>query len=57
MWESGGPQSGARFGYSVAGNFDVNDDGVSDLLIGAPFVSYFATENGEALLYKHGKFI
>ena len=31
-----GPAAGAKFGYSVAGNFDQNNDGYSDVLIGAP---------------------
>eukprot|EP01040_Poterioochromonas_malhamensis_P007730 gene7730-8348_t len=32
-----GSLSGDYVGFSVAGNFDINNDGISDLIIGAPY--------------------
>lgn len=46
-----GPAASAQFGHSVAGVGDVNRDGLSDVLIGAPGVSNGESGEGRAYLY------
>jgi hypothetical protein len=48
-WDFIGLQSN-RLGSSVASAGDVNGDGLSDLLFGAPYDGYQATEGGTAIL-------
>ena len=43
-------QSGAMFGYSVA-SADVNGDGDSDIIVGAPFESHGETHEGRVYIY------
>jgi len=51
-WSRTGGQGGAEFGAAIAGVGDVNGDGLSDILIGAPFAdaSGFA-DNGTAAVF------
>jgi hypothetical protein len=44
----------AQFGFAVAGTADVDGDGFSDVLVGAPFASgsELTLENGYAALYR-----
>lgn len=44
-------QANAMMGSSIAGAGDVNADGFSDLLVGAPFYSQGQTEEGAAFVY------
>lgn len=44
----------ARFGWSVDGAGDINGDGFSDVLIGAPFFDGLATNSGAAFVYLGG---
>ncbi len=46
-------QNGAGFGRSVASAGDVNDDGYSDVIVGAPFFDNGELNEGRAYLY-HG---
>ncbi len=48
-----GNVTGARMGYSVAGAGDVNGDGYSDVIAGAPFYANSEAEEGLAFVY-HG---
>ena len=52
-WTAESNQVGAQFGYSVATAGDVNGDGFSDVVIGAPFFSNGQIEEGRAFTY-HG---
>ncbi|MBL7732134.1 MAG: FG-GAP repeat protein [Chitinophagaceae bacterium] len=45
--------TGALFGYSVASAGDVNGDGYSDVIIGAPFYDSANSDEGRAFVY-HG---
>ena len=50
-WTLDGPDgAGGYFGSSLAGNFDVENDGHAELLVGAPYVGASANE-GRAYLY------
>jgi hypothetical protein len=52
MWQIAGFEAGSRFGSSVAGGEDVNNDGRPDVLIGAPFSSgLIGPEVGKAFLF------
>jgi hypothetical protein len=53
-WTAEGDQVGAWFGYSVAGAGDVNLDGFSDVVIGAPYYDGGQTDEGAAFLYLGG---
>lgn len=44
-------QAGAQFGFSVAGAGDVNGDGFSDVVVGAPKYSHGEVEEGAAFVY------
>jgi len=46
-----GDQAGARFGASISTAGDINADGFSDLLIGAPFHTNTLSQEGRAFLY------
>jgi hypothetical protein len=46
-----GPASGSNFGISVAGGVDVNRDGFSDVLVGAPGVTNGEYEEGQVMLF------
>ncbi|MEW5741413.1 MAG: FG-GAP-like repeat-containing protein [Myxococcota bacterium] len=48
-WAMTGPEAGARLGFSVAGDCDLDGDGYSDLIIGAPGVR---AESGEVWLFR-----
>jgi hypothetical protein len=50
-YESG--QENARFGYSVSGAGDVNGDGYSDVIVGAPYYDHGLTDEGVAYVF-HG---
>lgn len=47
-----GNQTGAKFGFSIAGNGDVNNDGFTDVVIGAPFFDSGSTDEGKVFLYR-----
>lgn len=49
-----GNQPGANFGFSVGGAGDVNQDGFSDVIVGAPKYSHGAAEEGVAFVYYGG---
>jgi hypothetical protein len=46
-----GDQEGSQFGKSVASAGDINGDGFSDLVIGAPFYANGQTDEGRIYLY------
>ncbi|MCK5562170.1 MAG: FG-GAP repeat protein, partial [Thermoplasmata archaeon] len=47
-----GSSGGDRFGYSVTGSCDINNDGTPDVAIGAPFVDYSSlTDCGAVYLF------
>ncbi|MBN1140151.1 MAG: FG-GAP repeat protein [Anaerolineae bacterium] len=52
-WSAESNQSNAFFGYSVATAGDVNGDGYSDVIVGAPYYDNGQTEEGRAFVY-HG---
>jgi hypothetical protein len=52
-WSTEGNQIGARFGASVATAGDVNADGYSDVIIGAPFFDNGQLNEGQVFVY-HG---
>ncbi|MDD5306209.1 MAG: integrin alpha [Deltaproteobacteria bacterium] len=51
-WTAESDQAGAQFGYSVASAGDVNGDGFSDVIIGAPYYDGL-TDEGAAFVF-HG---
>ncbi|MBN1900665.1 FG-GAP repeat protein [Candidatus Sumerlaeota bacterium] len=51
IWEKSGPAASSRFGMSVAWAGDVNGDGYSDVIIGAP---YYSNSRGQAQVYWGG---
>ncbi len=50
-WTAESDQADARFGYAVATAGDVNGDGYSDVVVGAPFYDAGDTDEGTAHLY------
>ena len=52
-WTAEGNQAGADFGGSVATAGDVNGDGYSDVIVGAPVYDNGQTDEGRAFVY-HG---
>ncbi|MBD3219997.1 T9SS type A sorting domain-containing protein [bacterium] len=53
-WLVTGPSAGAHFGQSVASAGDVDGDGFSDLIVGAPGYGGGQSEEGRAFLYHGG---
>ena len=52
-WGDEGDQAGAQFAFSVGTAGDVNGDGYSDVIIGAPYYDHGETDEGAAVVY-HG---
>jgi hypothetical protein len=50
-WTVEGDQDAAEFGTSVATGGDVNADGYSDVVVGAPWFDSGATDEGQAFVY------
>ena len=50
-WTAESDQTGASFGWAVATGGDVNSDGYSDVIIGAPKYDNDETDEGAAFLY------
>ena len=51
-WTADGGQSGCEFGGSVASAGDVNGDGYSDVIVGAPYYDAAFEDVGRALVYQ-----
>ena len=52
-WTADGNQTSANFGFSVSTAGDVNGDGYSDVIIGAPYFDNGQSDEGAAFVY-HG---
>ena len=52
-WVAENTQASARFGWSVGTAGDVNHDGYSDVIVGAPYYDNGQTDEGKAFVY-HG---
>jgi hypothetical protein len=50
-WTAESDQANAQFGWSVAMAGDVNGDGYSDVIVGAPFFDNGQTDKGRAFVY------
>jgi hypothetical protein len=50
-WTAESDQAGDRFGWSVATAGDVNGDGYSDVIVGAPYYAYGQTDEERAFVY------
>ena len=53
-WQAEGESTGAKFGFSVNSAGDVNGDGFSDLLIGAPYDKSSGVTAGKAYVFHGG---
>ncbi len=54
VWSVEGNQSNAQFGYAVACAGNVNGDGYSDVIVGAPFWDNGQSDEGRAFVYLGG---
>ncbi len=52
-WSESGGQTGAEFGYDVAGGGDVNGDGYADAIVSAPYYDNGEADEGRIFIY-HG---
>ena len=50
-WHADGEQSNSHFGFCVASAGDINNDGYSDVVVGAPDYDYLGEDRGKAFLY------
>lgn len=51
IWTGEGGQDNGKFGYSVGAAGDVNGDGYSDIIVGAPYYDNGQTDEGRAFVY------
>ncbi|MBD3303229.1 MAG: hypothetical protein GF346_12360, partial [Candidatus Eisenbacteria bacterium] len=51
VWTAESDQTNANFGFTVAGGGDVNGDGYSDVVVGAPLYDAGSSDTGRAELY------
>ena len=54
-WQAEGDQDSTEFGYRVASAGDVNGDGYSDVIIGAPFYDNGQRDEGKVFVYLGSK--